>query len=453
MATLRVTRRIVGASSLRQFSLCWTLRHGPAAAPARKTAAHLQIARHCASGGVGINDSVPGVTQPCSLGALLAKDGGQRFLFVGGKGGVGKTTTAAALALRLAATGRRTLVVSTDPAHSLGDALGMNLTGIPEPVCMDRLETVSAGSLHAMEIDPAKVVEDFRRALRLDQLLLALRDGRGGLGVGFLKALAQAGVDLEALAALLELSPPGIDEAVALGRLMQLLGDNEHGSFDRIVIDTAPTGHTLRLLAFPRFLHGLIGNLLSITEKVQSLSSPFSGFLGRMVNDELPEQLRISKAHLEKSMGSMASMNEVFADADKTSFIVVAIPTHLAVEESLRLLASLDQAQMPARHVVMNQCPFLHAGESNHYFGLAQAASEKLSGSAADSAGISPEETQAIRHVLQRLDRQRQDAKKQVDLLEHKVGDSVRIVCAPVFDEELTGPVALDKYARRICEI
>merc|ERR1719454_1770299 len=72
-----------------------------------------------------------------SLGAHLAAGGERRFFFIGGKGGVGKTTTAASLAVGLARSGRKTLVVSTDPAHSLGDALSMNLTGAPQPVPLE----------------------------------------------------------------------------------------------------------------------------------------------------------------------------------------------------------------------------------------------------------------------------------------------------------------------------
>jgi len=388
------------------------------------------------------------------LGSLLADGPQRRFVFVGGKGGVGKTTTAASLGVRLAKSGRRTLVVSTDPAHSLGDALAVELGGEPKPIPLRDLQERSGGTLHGMEIDPTEVVEDFRRALSIDRLREVLRSGQSGLGTGLLSALAKAGVDLEALVSLLELSPPGIDEAVALARLMQLLGDGEHGDFERVVIDTAPTGHTLRLLAFPQFLHSLIGSLLSVSEQVAGFS-PIPRFLGQMVGDDLQQQLRVSKASLERFMVSMGSLNAVFEDVDATSFVVVTIPTHLAVAESRRLLKALEQAQMPARHVVINQCPFVHgetlAKAEAAFSQLVEEQSGRRAGGVAagesSASKLSGAELDALASTMRRLARQHRDARKQAAALMAEVGTEVAVYETPVFEEELVGVVALDKYA------
>merc|ERR1711871_699981 len=76
------------------------------------------------------------------------------------------------------------------------------------------------------------------------------------------------------------------------------------------------------------------------------------------VGDDLQQQLQVTKENLEQFMESMNALNSVLVDARLTSFIVVAIPTHLAVSESKRLLEALEEAKMPALHLVMNQCPF-----------------------------------------------------------------------------------------------
>lgn len=390
-----------------------------------------------------------GVGGAQSLGDALAAGGKRRFFFIGGKGGVGKTTTAASLAIGLARAGRKTLVVSTDPAHSLGDALAVDLTGKPQLVPMEGIQG-ARGDLHALEINPTIVLDEFRKNLKLDKLREALAEQRAGLGASFLKALAQAGVDLDALGKLLELSPPGIDEAVALAQMMHLLQAGEHMEFERVVIDTAPTGHTLRLLSFPQFLHGLVAALLSIEARVSGFT-PFSVVLGKVMGDDLKNQLEVSKANLERFMASMSDLSSVLTDAEATSFIVVAIPTHLAVSESRRLLEALEQAQMPAKYVIMNQCPFVELS-SDHVLKEVplteiQIAVDKLV-ARQNMPDFSEREMQLLSATIKRLKAQHQDARKQIDLLEQKVGSSVRILCLPTFEEELTGVKALEQYSR-----
>jgi len=382
------------------------------------------------------------------LGGLFCADDKKRFVFVGGKGGVGKTTTAAAIALRFARSGRKTLVVSTDPAHSLGDALDMPLFAQP---CAVPLTEISGEdlkeNLYGLEINPAEVVDDFRQALKLDHLRDLLRKRQGGLGAGFLHALAQAGVDLEAFANLLELSPPGIDELVALGHMVQILSDERYSDFQRVVIDTAPTGHTLHLLSFPQFLHGLIGTLLSLNEKVADFS-PFSKLLGHIIGSDLHQQLSVTQANLERLMGAMASLSSIFADVNTTSFIVVSIPTHLAVAESKRLLAALEQGNMPARHIIMNQCPFLAADGQHTNSDEVMSTARKVEESTHEALGITSAEASSLRRVMERLHRQHHDAKQQVDILRKEVSDRATVVCMPVFDEEIIGPIALTRYAQ-----
>lgn len=292
-----------------------------------------------------------------------------------------------------------------------------------------------------------EVLDSFKRALNVEQLRKSLKDGQGGLGTGILETVAKAGVDLEAFAQMVENVPPGVDEAVALARLIQLLQDEKHAAFERVVIDTAPTGHTLRLLSFPRFLHTMIETLLSVQEKVAAYNPVgqvgqifgMGSSFGQLLGDDLQRQLAVTKASIEQLMASTASLSAVFADASSTSFVVVTIPTHLAVAESRRLLIALDEAKMSARHVIVNQVP--HLAENMD----ARAAAEKLARKP-EAIGATEAEARALGHAMERLGRQCEDAQRQIDILDHEVGPRAHVVQVPIFDRELTGAVALNEY-------
>jgi arsenite/tail-anchored protein-transporting ATPase len=146
------------------------------------------------------------------------------WVFVVGKGGVGKTTVAATLAVELADSGEPVVALSTDPAHSLGDALGQPLGGELRPVA-------AVPRLSALEVDP-----ELERTRFMERYGAVLRDE---LERGTYLAPEEVGE-------LVDLPAPGIDELAALFRLVELSSARE-----RLVVDTAPTGHTLRLLAAP----------------------------------------------------------------------------------------------------------------------------------------------------------------------------------------------------------
>ncbi|MCG2770017.1 MAG: ArsA family ATPase, partial [Anaerolineae bacterium] len=151
-------------------------------------------------------------------------DNGLRFIFFGGKGGVGKTTAAAATALYLARQRpeERILVVSTDPAHSLGDSFDQAIGGQAVPI---------EGSLFALELDSERLLAEWKQ--ECDPMITQVAER----GTYF---------DAEDINDFLLLTLPGLDEAMAI---MQIVALAEEGQYDRVVVDTAPTGHTLRLLA------------------------------------------------------------------------------------------------------------------------------------------------------------------------------------------------------------
>jgi arsenite-transporting ATPase len=150
-----------------------------------------------------------------------------RLLLFGGKGGVGKTTCAAACALRLARGGRRVLLLSTDPAHSLGDALDLALSDEPRKV-EERLV------VRELDADRAFAAQRDQYRKSVDGLFDAVRGG----------SQFDAPYDRVVVQDLIELAPPGLDELFALFAVIEALREDH----DLVVVDTAPTGHSLRLL-------------------------------------------------------------------------------------------------------------------------------------------------------------------------------------------------------------
>ncbi|XP_044504997.1 ATPase GET3B-like isoform X2 [Mangifera indica] len=263
----------------------------------------------------------------------------RKYYMLGGKGGVGKTSCAASLAVKFANHGHPTIVVSTDPAHSLSDSFDQDLTGgMLVPV-----QGVDS-PLFALEINPEKAREEFRSASQKSGGS-GMKDIMGSMGLGM---LADQLGDLK-LGELLDTPPPGLDEAIAISKVMQFFDSQEYSKFTRIVFDTAPTGHTLRLLSLPDFLDASIGKIMKMKEKLASATSAFKSFLGK-------EEIRQDAPHkLEQLREKMAKVRDLFHDKDTTEFVIVTIPTVMAVSESSRLHASLRKEGVPVQRLIVNQ--------------------------------------------------------------------------------------------------
>lgn len=267
------------------------------------------------------------------------------FLFVGGKGGVGKTSTSSAIAIALSDQGFRTLVVSTDPAHSLGDALDTSLSsGQITPI-------VTEQNLWALELSVDEALAKFKDTLSgLDAATLS-----SSLGVP--KELMDS-LGLDDLASIFTNPPPGIDEIVALLEIFAFASAKDasgRARFDRIVIDTAPTGHTLRLLQLPDFLNSLVGKLILFRGKLQGAIDTFKGLFGGGGAGASAGGLGDALSRLEELQVKMASMKATLQNKDATQFIVVTIATSLAVAESRRLVESLTKEGIAVRGIVCNQ--------------------------------------------------------------------------------------------------
>ena len=246
--------------------------------------------------------------------------GTAEYVLYGGKGGVGKTTMAAATGLASALDGTPTLVVSTDPAHSLADAYGTDVPNSPTRIRED-------APLFAVEIDPEAAMEDLG--------MFGGEDPMGGLG----DLLGEAGVD-----PLMDGQFPGADEAAAMQLLLEFLDDER---FDRIVVDTAPTGHTLRFLELPELLETMVGRMARFRERLGSLGDQLTGLFG----EEAPEETPRLDAQAER----IERLRNVLQDPTRTDFRIVTVPEEMAVEEAKRLDRRLAEFSIPVATVVVNR--------------------------------------------------------------------------------------------------
>jgi arsenite-transporting ATPase len=259
-----------------------------------------------------------------------------RVLLFTGKGGVGKTTTAAATAVQAARQGIKTLVMSTDAAHSLGDALGVDLgTAFDDP---DPLVEVEPG-LSALQLSAAHSVRRSWRSVQ-DYLLTVL------------KAL---GVDPVVADELTEL--PGADEIVAL---LELRAQVESGPWDLVVVDCAPTAETMRLLALPEALTWHLERLMpaqrGLLKRLRPAAQAATGL--PLPGQQIMETLR----------GWHASLRDISSvlTAETTSVRLVLTPERVVIAESRRTLTSLGLYGLAVDQVVVNRV-FPHADqESTH---------------------------------------------------------------------------------------
>ncbi|XP_042375080.1 ATPase GET3B-like [Zingiber officinale] len=288
-------------------------------------------------------------SRPVSDIATIAEDVGgfkemtagnrRKYYMLGGKGGVGKTSCAASLAVKFATQGHPTIVVSTDPAHSLSDSFAQDLSG-GTLVPVDGMNA----PLFALEINPERSREEFRSASQNTEGT-GVKDLMDSMGLGM---LANQLGDLK-LGELLDTPPPGLDEAIAISKIMEFVKEQEYSMFSRIVFDTAPTGHTLRLLSLPDFLDSSIGKIIKLRNKLASATSALKSYFGQGGPKQDPSD------KLEQLRERMVKVRELFRDTESTEFIIVTIPTVMAVSESSRLYASLKKESVPVKRLIVNQ--------------------------------------------------------------------------------------------------
>jgi arsenite/tail-anchored protein-transporting ATPase len=262
------------------------------------------------------------------------------FRFFGGKGGVGKTTIAAATALTAADRGRRVLLVSTDPAHSLGDALERRFSTRPARIATRR------GALGAVELDADRALERWLAARRRPLRTIAARGTY---------------LDEDDIDRLLALSLPGVDELIGLVELHRLATAAPR---EQIVIDTAPTGHTLRLLAMPETLARIAGVLADMLAKHQFLSESLAGAHRRDAADALVAEIE----------GQARALHALLRDPARCRFTWVLLPEPLAVEEARDGIRALEGSGITVDEIVVNRVTF---GDGRCALCAARAAAEQ----------------------------------------------------------------------------
>ena len=255
------------------------------------------------------------------------EDSHLRLIFFGGKGGVGKTTCAAATAIHQARKSPQEscLLVSTDPAHSLADSLG---DFRPPP------------NLKILEFDAQESLKTFKTRHR-----------------GKFAEIAARGtfLDRKDIQQILDLSLPGLDELAAL---LEITGWVETQAYDLIVVDTAPTGHTLRLLTTPELIHNWLKALNALLAKHRFMRRRFRG---SDQQDELDEYLTGLSA-------SVQQMKALLRNPRTCRFVPVMLAEGVVISETLNLLGELKRLQIPVREVVVNRlypensCPLCAEG-------------------------------------------------------------------------------------------
>jgi arsenite/tail-anchored protein-transporting ATPase len=262
-----------------------------------------------------------------------------RYLFFGGKGGVGKTTAASATALFLLHNSKRNesiLLFSTDPAHSLSDSLDVKVGNR-----LVEVKQFRGARLFAYEMDASVALERFR-------------DAHGEV----LAEIAERGtlLDEEDINQLLNLSLPGLDEVMSLFELSEV---DRAGKYTRIVVDTAPSGHTSRLLRLPEVFERIVRTLDLMGEKHRYMIEQFARRRAPLDKVEL---------FLRDLNERIASVRKLLYDADQTSFSLVTIPEAMSVRETQRYLELLKEQGVPVRDLIVNRveqehddCEYCHA--------------------------------------------------------------------------------------------
>lgn len=244
-----------------------------------------------------------------------------RVIVYTGKGGVGKTSVAAATAARLAAAGHRTLVISTDAAHSLADALDMELG--PDPVAVaERLWGVEVDSLQEAERNWGAIQAWFGRVLQWAKV---------------------SEIDAEEL-----LVFPGLEELFSLLRIREFaLG----GQFDALVIDCAPTGETLRLLSYPSTLNWWLQKLFPMKRRMVKLARPVAKVVAHGL--ELPDDDVMDA--VERLFRNLEELQTILLNPEVTSVRIVLNPEKMVLAESRRSFTYLNLFGFQTDAIVINR--------------------------------------------------------------------------------------------------
>jgi len=251
----------------------------------------------------------------------------KKFIFFGGKGGVGKTTSASAFSLFASEKGKRVLLVSTDPAHSIGDIFKISIG--PD-------EKIIQKNLWGIEIDPEieakKYIDRIKNSLSKTISPILMDEIKRQIDIAYVS--------------------PGAEEGATFDKFIELMERVREGIYDMIVFDTAPTGHTLRLLSLPEILEKWIDTLfkkrrtaLSLKKSVKKIKE---GIDISLDDDPILRILKTRKYKFQKA-------RELLLDKNLTSYIFVLNPERLPILETKKAITILSKYKIPIGGIIVNR--------------------------------------------------------------------------------------------------
>lgn len=245
------------------------------------------------------------------------KEDALKLILFGGKGGVGKTTCAASTGLYLARN-FKTLLFSTDPAHSIADSLGLEIG--------DEIKEVGIRNLSALEISAEKALSKFKMDYK-DEIKKILN--------------TSTYLDQDDIDSVFALPIPGMDEVMGFKTIVDLIED---AKFDKYIVDTAPTGHALRLLTLPHLLDDWIKVMAKMRWKYRYMVTTFAGKYNPDEGDDFLLNMKKTVKRIES----------LLKDQNRCEFIAVTIPESMAILETERMVETLGKYGINVKQLVVN---------------------------------------------------------------------------------------------------
>lgn len=270
---------------------------------------------------------------------LLELARNKKILFFGGKGGVGKTTVSAATAVARASAGGKVLLVSTDPAHNLGHLFDRQIGSIP---------TKLAPGLDGLELDPEETIK-----LHMNEITRSLHR--------LMPVHLRGEVDKHMA---LSKDAPGMHEAAMMERICEVV---EQGleEYDLIIFDTAPSGHTARLMALPEMMSAWTEGLIKRQEKADKFAevvedlSRDSSMEDKVFNADAKDEDRLRESGIRKILfrrrKRFETLRNQISDSDGTAFIIVLAAERLPVLETIELYRQLSESNINIGGLVVNK--------------------------------------------------------------------------------------------------
>lgn len=248
-----------------------------------------------------------------------------KIIFVGGKGGVGKTTTASALAYHSSQLNRKTLLISTDPAHSSSDIFDCDLSG-GEKIALNPY-------LDVIELNPDREMANYLNEVKSNLL-----------------HIVSSPIILEEVEKQIDLAKitPGAEESALFNRFSLIL-INEKENYDHLIFDTAPSGHTLRMLSLPHLMGSWIEGLVKKRKKSNKLKEMWETFQQKEKKEDPVLEI------LEKRKNQFVQTQSILTNNELTSIYIIMIPEKLSLLESSKAIKIIEDFHISLSTIVINR--------------------------------------------------------------------------------------------------